>query len=413
MKQLLPFQVDLKGITHVVIEMFGGDNNLSPFVLEDLQEMAAGNSGPFAVIALTDFADEGASVKVLTPGTSLRNVEYVGEIDTGDPETLAQFLARALVTAKDVPHIALGFWDHGSGVFDEHDPNEINLERRLRYIPRHLRSRSKPARQLFVSPSRFAAQPRLRAMLHDDTNGGVLTNYEAHGVLQAAFARAGLSKSKVDLIFSDTCLNGMIEVLEQFKNFAHVVIGSEDLEPGDGWEYQEWFQRMSDTPPADAVMWGQQAVEAFEAGYQNRPSQHPCTLAAFKTDSKLMASMKSLISALNKHQSEGMDWVTLAISKTQSFARHDTFDIYDFAEKLNKVTDAKDLSQACQQVMSAFKAACVHSAALGDLVEDSHGLAFWFPTSKYSYRDVVGTYKKLKFDEETKWSSYLDKYRFS
>ena len=64
-------------------------------------------------------------------------------------------------------------------------------------------------------------------MLHDDTNGGVLTNYEAHGVLKAAFSRAGMEGKKVDLIFSDTCLNGMIEVLEQFKEFAEVVVGSE------------------------------------------------------------------------------------------------------------------------------------------------------------------------------------------
>jgi hypothetical protein len=59
---------------------------------------------------------------------------------------------------------------------------------------------------------------------------------------------AVLGGKKVDLIFSDTCLNGMIEVLEQFKEFAEVVVGSEDLEPGGGWEYHEWFGLMSDSP---------------------------------------------------------------------------------------------------------------------------------------------------------------------
>ena len=55
-----PYAVSDTNVTHVVIELFGGDNNLSQFVLEDLQEMAAGNSGRFAVIALADFADWGA-----------------------------------------------------------------------------------------------------------------------------------------------------------------------------------------------------------------------------------------------------------------------------------------------------------------------------------------------------------------
>jgi len=408
-----PFPIDLTDITHVIIEIFGGDNNLSSFVLEDLQEMAVGNNGAFAVIALTDFEAEKASVKSLMPGVGLRTVESLGEIDTGDPETLAHFLSRALVTAENVPHKALGFWDHGSGVFDEYDPNEIYLERRLRAMPRHLRSRSIPARRLFVSPTRLAAQPRLRAMLHDDTNGGVLTNFEAHGVLKAAFARAEQTGTKVDLIFSDTCLNGMIEVLEQFKEFAHVVVGSKDLEPGDGWEYQEWFQRMSENPPTDAAAWGRQAVEAFEAGYKNKPFQFPCTLGAFQTDSDLTTSMGSLVEALGQYGSEGMNWVKLAILDTQSFARHDTFDIHDFSEKLKNIASSDEVVSACDQVLSAFSAACVHSIALGEMVEDSHGLAFWYPTTKYAYRDVVNTYRKLAYDQNTKWSTYLEEYRFA
>jgi len=413
MAELKPFPIDLQGITHVIIELFGGDNNLSSYVIEDLQEMAAGNSGSFAVIALTDFAGENASVKSLKPGIGLQTVESLGEIDTGDPETLTQFLARALVTAKNVPHKALGFWDHGSGVFDEHDPNEVYLERRLRSMPRHLRSRSHPARRLFASASRLAAQPRLRAMLHDDTNGGVLTNYEAHGVLRAAFERASQTGVKVDLIFSDTCLNGMIEVLEQFREFAHVVIGSEDLEPGDGWEYQGWFERMSVDPPADAAAWGRQAVDAFEAGYKHNPSQFPCTLGAFETDSDLTAGMKSLVAVLGNHQSKGMNWVKLAILDTQSFAKRDTFDIYDFANKLKEKVAADDIVEACDRVMSAFNEARVYSVALGDNVADSYGLAFWYPTTKYEYHEVVDSYKKLAYDQSTGWSNYLERYRFS
>lgn len=408
-----PYPINLEGITHIIIEIFGGDNNLTKFVLEDLQEMAAGNSGAFAVIALTDFEGDQASVKSLLPGQGLQTVEYLGEIDTGDPETLAEFLARAMITAADVPHKAIGFWDHGTGVFQEHDPDETYLERSLRTIPRRLRSRSKPARRLFFSPSRLAAQPRIRAMLHDDTNGGVLTNYEAHGVLKAAFIRAGMEGQKIDIIFSDTCLNGMIEVLEQFKEFADVVVGSEDLEPGDGWEYQVWFQLMSNHPPADASEWGRQAVEAFGLGYQNRPYQYPCTLGAFRTESDLTDCMRLLFEELARHGQEGMQWVKLAILDSQSFARRDTFDILDFLGKLKQHAGADQMLMLCDKAIAAFDAARIHSVALGDMVEDSHGLAFWYPTSKYSFSDVVETYSKLAFDKATNWSRYLKEFRFT
>jgi hypothetical protein len=409
----IPIPIDLSNVTHVVIELFGGDNNLNAYVIEDLQEMAAGNRGSFGVIALSDFADGEAKVMALTPGGGLHVVESLGEIDTGDPETLASFLARSLVTAKKVPHKAIGFWDHGSGVFDEDDPNETYLERRLRAVPRHRRSRSVPARRLFVSPSKLAAEPRLRAMLHDDTNGGVLTNYEAHGVLNAAFSRAGMEGKKVDLIFSDTCLNGMIEVLEQFKEFAEVVVGSEDLEPGDGWDYTEWFGLMSDSPPADAVQWGRQAIQGFEAGYTNRPDQFPCTLAAFRTDNQLTEAMKGLVEVLTPHASQGMNWLKLAVLDSQSFARRDTFDIRDFAEKLKTTATADDVKASCDQIIAAFDGSRVHSAALGPIVQNSHGLAFWYPTSNYSFDSVKETYAKLFFDQRTGWSTYLTKYRFA
>ena len=53
-----PFSVSGTDATHVIIELFGGDNNLSDYVMEDLQEMAAGNRGSFAVIGLVDLAGE-------------------------------------------------------------------------------------------------------------------------------------------------------------------------------------------------------------------------------------------------------------------------------------------------------------------------------------------------------------------
>ena len=91
----IPIPIDLSNVTHVVIEVFGGDNNLNAYVIEDLQEMAAGNRGPFAVIGLSDFEDGEAKVMALTPSAGLHVVESLGEIDTGDPETLASFLARS------------------------------------------------------------------------------------------------------------------------------------------------------------------------------------------------------------------------------------------------------------------------------------------------------------------------------
>jgi hypothetical protein len=408
MSEIMPFPIKDLDATHVIIEIFGGDNNLSPFIVEDMQEMAAGNRGPFAVLALADYADRGGIVVELSPRAGNHVIEDLGEINTGDPETLASFLARALVTYSPGVRKAIGFWDHGSGSFDEQDPNQTVLERRLSSLPRYRRGRSRPARQLFVRSARLMANPSARAMLHDDTNGGVLTNLEAEGVLKAAFKRAGMT-GKVDLIFSDTCLNGMIEVTEQLKDYATCIVGSEELEPGDGWEYHEWLGRMSNDPPADADRWARQAVEAFGAGYEGRTDQYPCTLAAFRSDNRITNTFAELVKALDARGEEGFAWVLRARSRAQSFTSDkDSSDLKDFALGLAKAAIGEaSVRTAAEAVAAAVDEAAIHSVALGPTVPRATGLAFWCPAAAGSLATDIDTYAHLAFDRRTGWSRYL------
>jgi Clostripain family len=405
MATIAKFDVTDPKPTHVVIELFGGDNNLSDYILEDLQEMAAGNKGSFVVLGLADFLGDGGQVVELSPAKGLRVLETPGEINTGDPETLAAFIARALVTYKDVPHIALGFWDHGSGVFQENDPNEVDLSRALGNVSRRSVSRSLPARHLFVAQGAIAADEHLRAMLHDKTQGDLLTNYEAFGVLQSARDRAGF-KRKLDLIFSDTCLNGMVEVLDQFKDFATVVVGSEELEPGDGWDYERLFRMMSKDPPADAAAWATTAVDAFEAGYRHRPNQQPCTLAAFASENHITAAFGELVTAVTPGGRDTFRLLNDVRSRSQGFAQMDTYDIRDFATRL--AAEAKGATKsAATKLAKAVDDCCIRSAALGDDVADAHGLAFWFPSNKRAFNDTAGTYRRLAFDKSVHWADYL------
>ena len=150
-----------RDVTHAIIEIFGGDNNLSRFVTEDMQEMASGNRGRFAVLALVDYASKGGSVVELSPRAGNHVVEELGEINTGDPETLATFLARALATYGPDVRKAIGFWDHGSGSFDEQDP-EPDRARTPRSIPCRATAaagRARPA-SCFVRSARLMADGR-------------------------------------------------------------------------------------------------------------------------------------------------------------------------------------------------------------------------------------------------------------
>jgi hypothetical protein len=49
----------------------------------------------------------------------------------------------------------------------------------------------------------------------------------------------------------------------------------------------------------------------------------------------------------------------------------------------------------------------VHATALGPTVSRAHGLAFWFPSTRYAFQEVEPTYRKLLFDKAAGWSAYL------
>lgn len=403
-----PFAVTHPDPSYVIIEMFGGDNNLSSYVAQDMAEMVAGSQGHITTIGIADYANAPASI-VEVGQNGVRVLEEWGEIDTGDPEVLSRFLTRALITYPNARK-AIGLYDHGTGVFDETDASENLTFRRMASVPRAQRSRSWPQRRLFFPKGKLIGQPNLRAMLHDDTNGGLLTNMEASRMLEVSFRKAGFN-GKVDLIFSDTCLNGMIEVLEQLKAYATCVVGSSDLEPGAGWNYTRWFSMMNASPPSGPEDWAKLAVSAFHDEYLPQPNLYPCTMGAFRGVNEITSRFKDLITAAKVEGPGGFFVLDQARAGSQGFANRDTYDIQDFASRIAPIATAPEMKAAAAALSTACDTARIHAIALGPMVAKSRGLAFWFPGSSYSFAATRDTYAPLAFNQATGWQDYLSQYR--
>lgn len=411
--QIKPYPTRLPDAEFVIIQMFGGDNNLSAFVSEDLAEMAAGIAGSkIAILGLTDLAGKPGAIVEVTPQHGIQILEELGEIDTGDPEVLHAFLVRALVTHPKARK-AIGFWDHGTGVFDETDNSEKIMTRRINSVTREDRSRSRPARRLFFPKSRLEKEGETRAMLHDDTNGGVLTNLEAGAMLRAALKDAGIA-GKIDLIFSDTCLNGMIEVMDELGSTAKVIVASQDLEPGDGWDYKRWLSKLVVTPPPTAEDWGKYAVDAFKEGYEPFPKKWPCTLGCFRTDHGVTKAFAELVAACRKANGfASFVYLDHARAQTQGFAQRDTYDVRDFAEKVGAIAGQgmPEVAAAAQNIIKAYDAARVTSVALGKFVTKSTGLSFYFPSSRSQMSRDITTYERLAFAKNSGWADFLKEFR--
>ena len=406
----VPFGVLDPNASFVLIAMMGGDNNLSAQVKNDIGEMAAGSAryGHVAALVLADTETGPGTVLEVTPSGQLRTIEQLSEIDTGDPETLAQFLTRALITYPNARK-AIGFWDHGSGVFEESDKmGEVLLDRSV-VTRERLRT---PARRLLLPRAQREAlkrDPGTRAMLHDNS-GGVLTNLEAGRMLRAAYGRAG-QQQRADILYSDTCLNGMIEVLEELSDFAHCVVASCDTEPPPGWDYEEWIRRTAFAIPAGPADWARHAVQAFGTSYQGQTQHYPCTLGAYFADNEITEAFAALVAVSDNAGLEAFSLLNLARSRAQGYASRDTYDLANFAAILARASAGRvpKLEAAANTLVQECARARIDSVALGPTVTASQGLAFWFPSSRRSLGQDIATYRRLKFNRLTNWGEYLSK----
>lgn len=219
----------------------GGDNDLENSALLDLLEMQKGMpaKGCEVVVLIDRFADEGESAEQWSDTRVLRvqpgddglftALGKPSERDTGDPRTLASFVA-GVFRKFPAQHHAVVLWDHGGGwsgmVIDE----------------------SAPGRQG-------------RTMLSmGDVRSGLQTALAASGVL------------KLDLLAFDACMMAQLEIALAVHDLADFMVASEAIVPTSGFPYTQVLPMFDGTKTpreiAKAIVdeYGSFSEDAFKSG---------------------------------------------------------------------------------------------------------------------------------------------------
>jgi len=231
-----------------------GDNNLEGAAIDDMNEMEAApaNANVNIVVQfdripgydasngdwtntrrylITHDANgyDGIIVSTLVDNT-------LGELNMGNPATLISFVSWAQ-TAYPANHYMLIVWDHGSGVLGA--PGD-------------------------TYPT--------KGVCWDDTDSDHITTIELGTAMQTI--------GKVDIFGADVCLNQMIGVAYEIKGYADYFLGSEESEPGDGWDYQASMTALRNNSTMTPLDLGKRFVDDYMAFYTALygPS-HPFTLS--------------------------------------------------------------------------------------------------------------------------------------
>lgn len=341
------------------------DNNLEPAALLDLVQMTEASNTQFVVLVdravgysdsdlfgLGNFTD--SAVLHIQDG-SVNVVGTPGELNMGDPNVLSDFINLGLASYSSEKN-ALVVWDHGGSwkgaawddsAVDPADPQESD----------HL------------------TVPEL-----------------ASGIRSGL--RAANSIDRFDLIGFDACLMATYEVADALANYGDVLVSSEEVEPGHGWDWSAVSspsRGSTDLQMADAILKG----FADEAA---KNDQTIVTLSAIdlrKMD-VLTASLTELASALKTSGSGSIGRVGYGRNQSLSFGKNpdpslDYFsvDLGAFATELENV---KGMSAAAAALHDAIHDVVLRHVA-GPVTADATGVAAYFPPAERFYSldyDTVG-----------------------
>lgn len=230
------------------------------------------------------------------------------------------------------------------------------------------------------------------AVAWDDTDShDALSIDEIRTAITNAHAAGTSGGKQVTILGFDACYMGTAENILSFKDLVKIVIGSEEVEPGNGWDYYNWLPT-SDISPADLAS---KVVTSYGSFYASQGGSN-VTLAAYDVSKapSLQSAIDSFVSAIGSTTSSQ---VTTARSQVQNYNSNLAIDLYHFAQLIN-IPESNGLKTAISNMVIRE----THTA--GGSVGNSYGMTIYFPTSTGDYDS---TYNNTIIAASTKWDEFI------
>jgi hypothetical protein len=361
------------------------DNNLENSGLDDLKEMERGlPERGVEVIVLIDRAkgydqrfDDWTGARLYRVRRSTRPdaigselLADLGELDMGKRNTLWAFVEGGLRRFPARRH-GVVMWNHGGGWAALASDDD--------------------------APGANDGQSALRL---DDVGSALAGALSATGV------------PRLDLIGFDMCLMSQAESAIEMAPFARVMVGSQAIEPGDGWPYDRVLPELGDTSLATATI-AERIVKHYQAHFAGRRDTGVTQSAV---DLDRAEELRLALDALGRKLQASMDqsWspLTRAIFFSQAYWPRNDFrkgksavssiDLTDMAQRVKRLLPGVADAEA-DRVVAAVKAAVLASST-ADLYRFSYGLSVYGPPSAQQFDDAYGATRLAK---TTAWPAVL------
>ena len=240
-----------------------------------------------------------------------------------------------------------------------------------------------------------------------DHGGGSCTGYgydQTHSS-PSSMTLSGIQKAlreggqKFDFIGFDACLMATVENALMLDEFADYLIASEETEPGIGWYYTNWLNKLAKDTSAPTVQIGQWIVDDFVSACDRQCPGQQTTLSVVDiaelsntVPSKIKGfaeSLSNMIQKENRYQE-----ISQARSSTREFAKSSRIDQIDLAHLAMKLGNDEGKALA-----EAIKGAVKYNRTSANM-SNAYGLSVYFPYQRTSYVDqMCSTYSTIGMEE--------------
>jgi hypothetical protein len=394
-----------------ILVYWAGDNNLDNAALKDVREME--QVGSTREVKVVCFLDRSKGWRTARRALIVRNLaesagsfdpaqptcEELGEVNSGDPETLTGFIqwAAAKYPAR---RYGLVLCNHGGGWRD------------LSWQPAPVQGPASARGEAATRTLRAPDTPTYRTICEDATSKDSLYTAE----VRQAIEKTGLH---FDLIGCDACLMGMIEVAYEWKDLGDVFVASEESEPNDGWEYTSFLRALTQSPQMDAEQIARRVVSAYQQFYDARdePDEKETTLSAVRLSEiaglrEGLNNLCSQIAQISRRRAEPRSVLDAARGKAGRMGyKMNYVDLGGFLEALGSQIEEPRLAEAARSARQRLEASlvCNYSRLAGKAT----GLTIFFPEQKSSDPAVYyGDYTdaNLQFARDGFWDEFVRHY---
>lgn len=356
-----------------------GHNNLDEYGKMNINQMEqVGSSKDINVLVQWASLEEGTVRRLRIEKDNSSAVtspvlQDLGQIDMGDYRQLTDFINWGVQNYPAKKYF-VAVWNHGNG---------WNLMR---------------AENGSIKPQDIS---------YDDITGSKITTEELGVVMRDAAKVIG---HKVDVYGSDACLMAMVEIATEMMDSVGHFLGSQELEPGEGWPYEEFLSRLAKKPTATPAEFSNYLVEEYYSAYTGGVYGHKdVTFSALDLAElgNLNAALAVLAKELKTQSGNALASLKATNKLAQRFYRGDYKDLGNLVTMIggnSKITVDKS---AIDNVKTALNKVIIGNKVTSKYRKAS-GLSIWSPEWKSDYEENSKRYLGLEFHRQSGWGEVIE-----